>query len=395
MALDYRQVQEQVRQLGEHASASQSSLANKREDAFQLLAQYANNQVALREKVHRVATSYDRNLRCANPPDPSVRPLEALNAAFDPPALPEEATILTADGSQIPLDRHAEVLYCLINVGAIQFRLGQAQSPQIQIHSHLMYDKDFDPSGMITDARLALLRDTEERSLLAEMAQTANPPVFTFTDGPVELWGAKEGEGSEFLDQLKEYLAALRQLNRLDATVAGYVDKPTANLVVRLLEVATMDESQLKEIKTHYPLRGATDLALFRRLLKSGQRSAVFATQSQSAQQYKDELALHFFYLNVGRRNHLARVEIPAWVAADPVKLDGLHAVLVDQCRIMGSRPYPYLLHRAHETALVTLEEREQVTQMIALELRNRGIEVGEKSDKQASKELGGRKSYS
>jgi hypothetical protein len=57
----------------------------------------------------------------------------------------------------------------------------------------------------------------------------------------------------------------------------------------------------------------------------------------------------------------------------------------------MGSRPYPYLLHRAHETAVVTQEEKAQVTQMIALELRRRGVEVGEQSYKQSAKGLGKR----
>jgi hypothetical protein len=74
--------------------------------------------------------------------------------------------------------------------------------------------------------------------------------------------------------------------------------------------------------------------------------------------------------------------------------LDGLHAVLVSQCRTLGSRSYPYLLHRAHETAIVSLQEKEQVTQMIALELRRRGVQVGEMSQKQALKGVSGRTSY-
>jgi hypothetical protein len=73
--------------------------------------------------------------------------------------------------------------------------------------------------------------------------------------------------------------------------------------------------------------------------------------------------------------------------------LDTLHAVLVSQCRILGSRPYPYLLHRAHEVALVSLDEKDQVISMIMQELRKRGVEVGEKSNKQANKDLGGRTS--
>ena len=91
---------------------------------------------------------------------------------------------------------------------------------------------------------------------------------------------------------------------------------------------------------------------------------------------YKDELAIHFFYLNVGstEKPHLARIEVPAWVVENRQLLDVLQAVFVSQCHILGTRPYPYLLHRAHETAVVSLQERDQVTQMIALELRRRGV---------------------
>ncbi len=105
---------------------------------------------------------------------------------------------------------------------------------------------------------------------------------------------------------------------------------------------------------------------------------------------------MHFFYLDVGRpgRPSLARVEIPAWVAHNPEMLDHLHAALVDQCRILGARPYPYLLHRAHEVALVSMQEKEQVTQMIAAELRRRGVPVSERSNKQFIKDLPGPKRY-
>ena len=116
----------------------------------------------------------------------------------------------------------------------------------------------------------------------------------------------------------------------------------------------------------------------------------MFAIHSSSAKLYKDEIALHFFYLNVGRAG-LARVEIPAWVAGSPEKLDALHAALIEQCRIMGPRPYPYLLHRAHEVAVVSIREKEQATQWIAQELRQRGVPVGERSFKQSAKDLPGK----
>ena len=113
---------------------------------------------------------------------------------------------------------------------------------------------------------------------------------------------------------------------------------------------------------------------------------------SGSAQSFKGRLALHFFYLNVGRTNKpwLARVEIPAWVAENQEMLDNLHAVLVHQAAIMGTRAYPYILHRAHELAVVSLEEKEQITAMLVQELIRQGVFVDDESQKQAAKELPG-----
>ena len=82
------------------------------------------------------------------------------------------------------------------------------------------------------------------------------------------------------------------------------------------------------------------------------------------------------------------RVEIPKWVVDDPHKLDSLHAVLVQQCRVLGAKPYPYLLHRSHEVAVVSHDEKRQVEQMLTLELRKNDGEIGELGAKQSAKEV-------
>lgn len=399
MALDYQQIQEQVRSLGENASGRAIALGQLRALARQRLEQEDKNLSQLAYKVEKVASSYDPSLRCAKPVL-GFQPPQYLTASFPLPALPERATVVAADGSQAAVDRHAEVAFCLINVGAVRMRLGTAEPPQTLVRSRLLYDQElYNASGsLISDGQVALRRDREERTVLAELAEVSDLPVITLTDGPVELWGAKSNgeEAAEFQDQLAAYKAALLELKRQGAIAAGYVDKPSANLVVRLLEVAMTPELELPEIRQLRPLLGVTDRHLYQDRLQPGERSSVFVMQSQSARMYEGELEVHFFYLNVGREGKpwLARVEVPAWVAKDPAQLDALHAVLVDQCRALGTRPYPYLLHRAHETALVTLEERDQVIQMIVFELRRRGVEVDSQSQKQAMKGVAGRASY-
>jgi len=66
--------------------------------------------------------------------------------------------------------------------------------------------------------------------------------------------------------------------------------------------------------------------------------------------------------------------------------------VLVSQCGMIGAQRYPYLLHRAHETAVVSLEDKEQVTQMIINELRRCGLEVAGQSAKQYNKDVSGKR---
>lgn len=395
MSIDFKQIQDQIRQLGEEAVQTEARLANLRQLARELLADPDRDLQALRQKVQLVVQEYDPNLRCARPRASQTEPLAAHVAA---PQDVVSGTVIAADGSQINPDRHAEASYCLINVGAIVLQPGSAEAPETRITSRLVYgDQLYQRGSPLTVNTVALMRDLNERRILAELSAEATlRPVITFTDGPLELWGSKDPDiKSTFQEHLQDYHTALRQLQRQDVITAGYVDRPAANLVVRLLEVAITAEEDLQEIAELHPLGRVSDLDLFEPLLGPGERSAVFALQSNSARHYRQELALYFFYLNVSTgKPKIARVEIPGWVADAPERVDALQAALYRQCQILGGRAYPYILHRAHEVAVVTLDERDQVTQMITQELRRRDLEVGEKSPKQSMKELPGRRRY-
>jgi len=393
MSIDFQQIREQINHIGERAPARENELMALYDRAYQLLDDEARDLERLISRVQYVVNNFDPFIRCALPVT------EPLDFHFFTADLPSQFTVIAADGSQIAPDRHAMVDYCLINVGGIQMRLGLDEPPKLSVSSRLFYDQDlFTSSGRITDATLALMRDLNERKLLAELASQAYPPVITFTDGQMELWGrASDGLATtDFQKFLDEHLTVLEHLCDLNIVTSGYVDKPAANHVVRLLELALLSETELPKVREIFPLRGVRDNQLFLNLLAPGERSAVFRIQSKSAGYYRDSLALHFFYLNVGREDHpwLARVEVPAWVAADENHLNRLQSVLIQQCQMIGSRPYPYVLHRAHEVALVTLEEKQQVEQMIAFELRRHHLAVGELSQKQALKEFSGRKRY-
>jgi hypothetical protein len=388
MSLDFLQVSQQVKKLGEQAVGRQHDLTDRLMQARATLESHATEIEPLQSKVQQVVHHYDATLRCAVPVT------EGLNSHFPLPSMPDQVTLIAADGSQIFADRHAEVDYCLVNTGLIWMRYGSPDAPQTNIQSRLIYADQLE--GM-SDDRLSLQRDLAERSRLLELAKQVPEPVITLTDGPLELWTTTLEEGrvaGEFKQSLEQYLAVLNQLREMKATTAGYVDKPGADLVVRLLEVAQATTEDLTEMKKFRPLKGVTDRELFREVLAAGERSAIFAIQSRSSSQYQGEISLCFFYLNVGTpdKPYLTRVEIPRWVAEDASMLDNLHAVLVSQCRMIGTRAYPYLLHRAHETALVSLEDKEQVTQMIVNELRKRGVAVDGESAKQYNKDISGKR---
>jgi len=386
MALDFQQVYDKIKQIGVGARERQESLDKQRSRARNLFSFYADRVDELQAKVER-ARQHDPNLRCALPLT------ERLDASYPQPVSPSQAILLAADGSQINPDRHAPVLYSLINLGAIVIELGTGKPPAIFTFSDLTYgDELYTETGILNEDLIALGRDLAERKKLLDLAVDYPSPVIALTDGPVELWGAKNGTEEAYRASLEKHLSILSQLQAKDVTVAGYVDKPGADLVVRLLEIAALPDDQLKDVRQKHSLRGVTDRWLYG-FLPGGHRSAVLGLQSSSRAHYTGDLALYFFYLNVGseHRPSLVRVEIPKWVTDDEGKLDLLHASLLKQCKIMGAKPYPYILHRAHEVAVVTFDEKRQVEQMLQIELRRAGGEVEEESNKQSAKSLPGR----
>jgi hypothetical protein len=398
MPIDYQQIFTRIKEIGAGARERKRTLDERRVRARDLLAAYATELDVLRSKVDSAKLA-DSNTRCALPINENLASHYPIPDSVIQATLPHGgATLIAADGSQINPDRHAAIQFCVVNVGAIQMKLNSGETPEIFTETELLYGDDLLPNGYpMSDGLVALKRDLAERSKLEELSKGLQGSVVTFTDGPIELWGAKGEDANSYEAIVQKYLGVLSRLQGRGVITAGYVDKPSADLVVRLLEIASADNEQIQKMREFHPLRGVSDRWLYGEnknpLLPPGHRSAVFGIQSTSEKKYTGILSLHFFYLNVGTEGHPwpVRVEIPKWVADDKSKLDLLHGVLVEQCRMMGSKPYPYLLHRAHETAVVKNEEKQQIENMLAMELRNHDEEMDEGSYKQSAKDLKGR----
>lgn len=394
MPINYQQTYTRIKEIGQGAKERRKKKEEAQAAARNLLNIYASELDFLRSKVD-AAKAVDSNIRCAVPLN------ENLASSHPAPDSVIQATLIAADGSQINPDRHAAIQYSVVNVGAITMKLNSGEAPEIFTDTELLYGDDLLPNGFpLSDGMVALKRDVAERTKLDELSKGIKAPVVTFTDGPVELWGAKGEDTQSYLDYVEKYKTVLSRLQSRDVITAGYVDKPSADLVLRLLEITMADNEQIQQLREFHPLRGVSDRWLFGEaknpLLPSGHRSAVFGIQSSSEKKYTGSLSLHFFYLNVGTEGHPwpVRVEVPRWVVDDSAKLNLLHAVLVEQCRMMGSKPYPYLLHRAHETAVVKMEEKQQIEQMLAMELRRQDEEVDDISNKGSAKGLSGKRSF-
>lgn len=386
MPVNYQQVQNQVREAIKKMPARQQQQQERLTRAQDLLARHADELAYLREKVEKAAAQ-DKSLRCAVPLT------EPLNFARSVPAPAAFPVVLAADGSQINPNRHDAVEFGLVNVGVIRLQPARAQAPREVTASDLLMNEMPDgSSGALTEELVALMRDLNERRKLSELAVPEPQPVITLTDGPLELF--REGRGDPRFDKLfGEYLDVMEGLASQNTVTAGYVDKPGADLVVRLLELALYPDEELAKAGKDRPLGGVRDIDLLVNCLQPGERSAIFAIHSTSAEKFSQRhnlLSLHFFYLNVGREGDpwLVRVELPAWVSRQSNWVDLLQATLLQQCAQMGLRAYPYALHRAHEVALVSLDDKAQLEIMIEAEMSKAGIPIGKKSYKQSHKDL-------
>lgn len=383
MPVNFQQALNQIRTMGQQAIQQQQKLQELRDQADQLFIANAEELMKL-EKLVDDAAAINTHLRCARPF------AEALNQTFPTPPATPPYTLLAADGSQIHPDRHAMVEFGAINIGAIRVQPGSANPAEEVVQSQMMFHNDlFTASGnYFTEEIVALKRDLAERQALSDLARQENGPVVALTDGPLELFREPQGM-PEYKQEINRYLDVMEDLADRGVVAAGYVDRPRGDLVIRLLELALLDQrGQFNKAGEERPLRGVFDSHLFYTLLQPGQRSAVFAIHSGSLERFRGRLSLHFFYLNVGSANHtyLSRVEIPRWVAENAELLDLLHACLVLQARHLGARPYPYVLHRAHEIAVVSFTEASQLENMIVAELRRQGVAVDDFSNKQIAK---------
>ena len=381
MTLELNQVAPQVKAMG-RSLAEQRPL---REDAIRqaraLLKRFSTQFAALEDLVSR-AEQVQQRLRFewvgAAPTH------EALRQAFPLPPDLERVTVMASDGSQILPDQHAITLYYLINTGSIVYQHGSNRKPEIFHPEPKLYfapEDLFDEQGrLISAGEVNVKRDLAELEILAQLGpsyrQQSEDPVIALIDGQLAL-RVIDLPFDQQQSRQNEYILLLDELRQSNVLLASYIDRPRSTFVLALMHLSSLNLEEITEENLrHNPFHSLTDLELFD-FLQPGQRSAIFMVKAKGLDKYNYAgHTIHFFYLNVGHSPatpHLARVEVPAWLAVDASALDILHATLVRQARLTGG--YPYVLARADELAVISNEERDAVDMMLAVEMRQRGLQ--------------------
>ena len=387
MPVNLIDIQKKLASFSSQAKAHHQRVVSRLETLQTRLLENADCLDELKEMVNREAETNPR-LRCAIPVD---EPLDAVVPIGD---LPDQVILVAADGSQINPSHHARVPFSVINIGVVTMVRGSGETPKVYTESALLdYDTVLQPEGgMLSEGGVAMKRDLRERAVLLDVAEALHSPAIAMVDGPLELIRDPQAMGG-FESFVEEYETILKGFQQKGLTLLGYIDKSQNDLIGRLLSLIPGGPAEQADPQkgSERNLSGVRDTYLMETLLTNpGDRSAIFGVYSRTALGFRPELRLHFFYLNVGvpDRPHLARVEIPAWVASDKGKVGLIQAALLDQAQMMGSKPYPYLLHRSHEEALISLDEHQWVEDMIIKAFMQNGLDVGELSNKQFLKDM-------
>lgn len=405
MSLEFEQLTTAVAEMAQEVGHRRGRQDEELKKALELLREYAQEWELINTRLERAVARADEKFYR------SARPLHhelPLDRGIAPQAPPERATIIATDGSQIVPDRHAPFLYYLINVGTITYYHGSGHSPDVASFPKLAYprssDAEADDAFNVSSNLVSMRRDQAEiEALLAKVAEAMGEPgpILGILDQRLLYWPIGNIPGGQGDRVVTAWQEAMSKINALGGWLAGFIDRPGKRSVLTMLHTLDLENSG-REVSDLYGggsglFAGLTDTHLFDHVLDPGERSVIFVDISQHNNSFAGrdrDNEVCFFYLKTGAgEGQLARVDIPMWVARDKEALNQVHALLIDQCRIIGG--YPYVITRADEIAVVGRRDQEELENRIALRLAEQNIHTSATA-KQQSKEYarGGKTRY-
>jgi hypothetical protein len=383
MSLEFNRVVEQVYKMGAMLEKLDFDLTESVDIARERF-EAAGDLDAVWERINWVRGSDISGYRGAAPL--SLANAEPINGIYPEPVSPEQAIILAADGGQVYPDELASVHYYLINVGLFAYHHGQDLTPEQFTFPQLKFHKDHvhDRYGQVIRNRVVDDRRTvEEIRKLAEESwkrrDTTLPMVTLYDNRLMYLPGGDDAR--EARDLMSEYIGAMVHLHDAGAILAGYLDNPFKSKrfiqLLYLMSIESHDELRMKQsqLSRAGDMEGLRDVQFFAKVLRRGERSAIMVQSSPQNKEFKDRgenYEIAFFYLKVYNdyTERVIRLDIPVWVARDSKKVDALHALVINQCKLQGRNPYPYALTRADELAWVGGKDSKKLQEMVNAQVR-------------------------
>jgi hypothetical protein len=304
-----------AQQLGAFTKTILDNFAQEREQAYDLWFKLKNDELFARTLLDTPTTL------------PLPRWEGSFGASYFVDSQRVNYRVLAVDGSQLYPDRHQGLPLYVINIGSVDFRY--KESPE-----------------MINCQRSEL----ELQHGLYLSKQGADQPSLFLCDGSLLAWHLSD-KASESKKQLfQRYISLFEQFCQDRILIAGYISLPKSRDLVSLVRAANALTSN-KESSFDYLVD--TDLLL--QHLPLYHRTTIFESNVALAENYPAALRPHFFYFNVGAE--IARIEIPAWLAADEQKVAVVEQIILDQ--VHKGQGYPICLAEAHEQAVIKAADRD------------------------------------
>lgn len=380
MSLEFNQIIEQVYRMGAMLTNLDFDISDKMEGAWELFRDANMDDVW--ERIDWIRQPDISGYRGAAPLNlPNADP---INACIDEPKAPEKATVIAADGGQVYPDEFAAVHYYLLNIGVFVYHHGTDKTPDPYTYPELMYHKSdvHDRYGrLIRNRTVDDRRTVEEMRRLAatawEFRNSAGPTIALYDNRLLFIPGNDAHDGDALMSA---YKGALVHLNDGGTNLAGYIDNPRGKRVMQLLFLLTfksfeeMKERQ-QELSTAGFMDNLRDDLFYNMVLGDGQRSAIMVQNSPQNKLLRDmgiNYEIAFFYLKVSNEytSKVVRVDIPVWVARDTERVNAVHSMILQQCRLQGRHPYPYAITRADELAWIGGKDRSKLDELINVQVR-------------------------
>jgi len=265
--------------------------------------------------------------------------------------------LISVDGSQIYPDRHQGVSCYLINIGGVILRYGHAQPVTLFSMPYVFSGEA--QEGVELSVELINGKREELEFLIGmqkaiELKKEQPKNLLVLFDGSLIFWHleAKDPVLKELF--LSQYTASLFGLYKERILTASYISSPRSRELVNLLRLQLSDFDPQKTA-LYKPIERLVDAAVCSFFLKQGERTIVFKNHAHISDQYPDVVQPHFFYIHIG--TEIGRVEIPAWIAQDALRVDHIAQMVYDQSQ--KGRGYPVAIAEAHEQAVVKGPDRE------------------------------------